>query len=267
MPRAHTEFLRSGSLPWVAAPGGWARADCETRLLSQDAASGACSLLLKYPPGWSGSVCLACDEEQFVLSGDLWVGATKYSAGDYAYWPARCARGAMGTRRGCTVLTFFEGVVAPTVPADYDESELIEKVSTSAMAWAPPSDATLAAGRVGRKVLKPSERSGGRTWLLKIEADGSNPFEISGVERHPCVEEMFLLEGDMAMTCGTMRKGDYFWRPPMIPHGPMGTRDGFLGFFRAKEGAFDTEWSVTEEAIPWDAPYSPTLPDELPVPR
>ncbi len=202
-----------------------------------------------------------------MLSGDLSIGSTDYGESDYAYWPARHARGRMTTQEGCTVLTFFEGRPQPMAPADDSASELIEKLATTDMAWAAPSDATLAAGRVSRKVLKPNERSGGRTWLLKIDAADGDPFEIHGVERHPCVEEMFLLEGDMAMTCGTMHAGDYFWRPPMIPHGPMGTRQGFLGFFRAKEGAFDTEWSVSKDPIPWDAPYSPTLPNESSIPR
>ena len=251
----------------MAVPASWSRTGCDVVVLSVDGESGACSLLLYYPPGWSATVCLSCDEELFVLSGDLRIGATDYARGDYAYWPARCARGLMSSEEGCTALTFFEGRPQSTAPADYDRGALIEKLATSTMEWSPPSDATLEAGRVSRKVLKPTERSGGRTWLLKIDATAGDPFEIRGVERHPCVEEMFLLDGDMAMTCGTMLAGDYFWRPPMIPHGPMGTRLGFLGFFRAKEGAFDTEWSVTEDPIPWDARYSPTLPVESPIPR
>ena len=268
MPRPHVEFIKSREMRWLAVPGTSPRYGCEMILLSEDVVSGACSLLLRYPPGWTcGHVeRLHADEEVFILSGELRVAGTRLVLGDYAYWPAGFGRHEMLTRSGCTALTFFERAPRASTRDCYDQNELIVRLSTADMPWRAPSDESLDAGRVTRKVLKETALDGGRTWLLKIDAD-SDPFEINGVERHPCVEEMFLLEGDMAMTCGTMRPGDYFWRPPMIAHGPMGTRNGFLGFFRAKEGSFATEWSPAAEPIAWDAPYRPILPRQSALPR
>ena len=262
MPRPHIEFLKSAALPWQPTPAEWARPACETRLLSRDPDSGASTALVRYPAGWSADVSLASDEEIFVLEGTIDTDDRSYRVADYAYLPAGFAREHMRSSTGATVLTFFEPGAA-----EYDSAELVEKLATSRMPWVAPSDPTLEANRVGRKVLKPVARDGGRTWLLRINAEPAAPFEIMGVERHPCVEEMFLLDGDMSMTCGVMREGDYFWRPPMIPHGPMGTRRGFLGFFRAKEGSFSTEWTEPDGPIEWDAPYSPTLPSWPSMPR
>lgn len=263
MPRSHTEFLRSDSVPWELIPSDAPRAGCERRLLSEDPDTGACSLLMRYPPGWSvtSPLCLSSDEEVFVLDGDLATGAASLTAGDYAYWPAGYPRGPTSSVRGCTMLTFFESAPRVGEGMDYDRGELVERLPTADIAWSAPSEQSFDVKRVGRKVLKPAARDGGRTWLLRIDADEASPFEINGVERHPCVEEMFLLSGDIAMTCGTMQRGDYFWRPPNVPHGPMGTRSGFLGFFRAKEGRFATTWSEPAVPIPWDAPYRPILPE------
>ncbi len=262
MPRPHTEFLKTAAMPWQEVPARWPRAGCRIKMLSADAESGACSVLILYPRSWSldGDRVPSCDEELFVIDGDLVIGERCYGEGAYAYLPAGYPRETMRSDGGAVVLTFFEGAPVAAASRDYDRSQLIEMLDTNAMDWADPSDATLDRGRVRRKVLKHVAPDGGRTWLLKIDTADGRPFEINGIERHPCVEEMLLLEGDMAMTCGTMRAGDYFWRPPMIPHGPMGTRGGFFALFRAKEGRFSTEWSAPDVPISWDAPYRPILP-------
>jgi len=46
-----------------------------------------------------------------------------------------------------------------------------------------------------------------------------------------------------------MTAGSYFWRPGMVEHGPMLTRDGGLFFFRTKGGGMD----VTHVPVPgWE---------------
>ena len=117
---------------------------------------------------------------------------------------------------------------------------------------------------VGLLLLKPDNAIGERTWLLRVAASESEPFVIDGIERHPCVEELFVLSGLLAMPCGILQAGAYFWRPPGIPHGPTGIRDDFLGLFRAREGAFSTEWSPADTPVDWDPPYRPVLPDGYP---
>lgn len=259
MPRPHVEFLKTHEMPWEAVPAAWARGGAERRLLSEDPVSGACSVLLRFPPDWSADAAPDCDEEFFVLDGEFGIGDIVYQRGDYAYLPRGSRRGSMHSAAGAEVMTFFEGKPLTLSRGPFDDAPAIERLRSSEMPWSDPSDRTLAPRGVGRKLLRPDAADGSRTWLLRIDAQDGEPFEINGVERHPCVEEMLLIEGDMTMTCGTMLEGDYFWRPPMIPHGPMGTRSGFLGLFRAKEGSFSTAWSEPAAPIDWDAPYRPIL--------
>jgi hypothetical protein len=60
-----------------------------------------------------------------------------------------------------------------------------------------------------------------------------------------------MLRGDILLgTRGTMTSGSYFWRPGMVEHGPMFSRDGGLFFFRTKGGSMD----VTHVPVPgWKA--------------
>ncbi len=61
-------------------------------------------------------------------------------------------------------------------------------------------------------------------------------------EIHSTVEEAFLIRGDVLVgTRGEMGPGSYFWRPGLIEHGPMASRNGTLFFFRTKLGGLDLE--------------------------
>ena len=58
-----------------------------------------------------------------------------------------------------------------------------------------------------------------------------------------------------------MTPGSYFWRPGMVKHGPMGSRNGTLFFFRTKRGGLDLEvtdvpgWEGMIEAYRAREPY------------
>jgi anti-sigma factor ChrR (cupin superfamily) len=269
MPREHTEFIQAQLLPWQPMNADSPRPGAEGKSLSIDQASGASSSIIAYPGGWRmpGPHVLLCDEEFYVLRGALDINGNRYEAGDYAYLPSTYPRDSMVSRAGCEVLTFFEGppVVRWGEAGDggFDATSLIEHLKTAAMDWIAPSEAAIARPGVGRKVLRPDSDQGERSWIMKIEASESNPFAVNGLETHPCVEEMYLLEGSFVMPSGLMTAGAYFWRPAGIPHGPMGTKAGFLALFRCKEGAFSTRWSEPATALSWDAPYRPVLPQEL----
>ena len=272
MPREHLEFIQAQDLPWAPLTGESARSGADIKILSRDESSQACSTIIRYSAGWSVTEphSLTCDEEFYVLDGTIRIGEIEYNEGDYAYLPAGFWRNRMESSNGSAVLTFFEGraenAFGSKSASSFDSAKLIAKVSTSGANWIGASDPKVASSRVGRLVLRPDSPDGERTWLLHANASADEPFEVNGVEQHPCVEEMFLLEGDFAMTCGLMRTGAYFWRPPMIKPGPMGTRNGFLGLFRAKEGGFSTQWSDPPGPIEWDAAYEPVLPDGVDVP-
>ena len=83
------------------------------------------------------------------------------------------------------------------------------------------------------------------------------------LEKHPYVEEMYQLDGEISTNVGVMRRGAYFWRPPQVSHGPIASRPGFLALFRSNGGARSTDWSAEEYPVVWDAPSRPVLPDSL----
>ena len=264
MPREHLEFIQTQALPWERFDSASLRPGAGFKQLSQDLLTGATSNLVRYPAGWSlgREQALACDEEFFVVDGELAIGSIVYGPGDYAYLPAGHNRIGMSSGEGATVMTFFEGALL-LGDASFPQSGAIEHVQSAQLPWASAGDSKIASSQVGLKVLRLAN-NGDRTWLLNIEVAEGQPFEINGIETHPCVEETFVLQGDMAMPMGQMYEGAYFWRPPNVPHGPMGTQYGFYGLFRCKEGGpFSTDWSPTGDPIDWEAPYRPVLPSAM----
>ena len=252
MPRPHTEFIQQQSVEWqtgIVPVDGVA-----TRILSSDNESGAMTMINRYPAGIEigEAYAMDVDKEFFVLEGEMRINDVSYRSGDYAYMPAGYVRHATAFPEECKVLTFYGG------KTDAPVGELIDRICTSDAEWGEASDPNVASASIRRLVLRPDTPSGERTWILRLETD--EPFEIRGTERHPCVEEMYLLDGDIHMCTGVMTAGAYFWRPPHIEHGPTGSRAGFTALFRAKEGRFETEWSEPDQAIPWDRPYTPILP-------
>ncbi len=263
MPRPHLEFVQSQMLAWRPLEPQSGRAGVERKLLSADPDSGASSNIFRYPAGWqiAAPQRLGCAEELYVLWGDLRINAIDYGPGDYAYLPAGYSRHAMGSVNGAVVVTFLEARLTPATADAPVAAGLIDCVRGNELPWGKAVGSELDTAAVGFKLLRLDPDNGDRTWLLNIDVTPGEAFEINGVERHPCVEETFLLQGDMAMPMGRMRTGAYFWRPPHIPHGPMGTQTGFLGLFRCKEGGpFATEWSEARGPIDWQAPYAPILP-------
>lgn len=235
------------------------------KTLSTDPESGARTAIVRYPAGLSlpSTFSRACDEELYVLDGRLLIDDIELGPGSYAYIPAGYSRRLTASVEGCDVLTFFEGRADPDPRVrEHDPQALIGPIDTRTASWGAATDPKVASANIGRLELRPDSPTGERTWLLRLEVDGGR-YPMNGVERHPCVEEMFLLEGDIAMRTGVLRTGAYFWRPAGIPHGPMGSETGFVALFRAKEGAFETEWSETCADVPWGADYAPILPGSI----
>ena len=55
-------------------------------------------------------------------------------------------------------------------------------------------------------------------------------FQETQPERHPVIQEIFVLSGDVAGPQGIMRAGSYVWRPENITHGPYGSTTGAVFF-------------------------------------
>ena len=265
MARDHLEFIQSQVLSWITLPETAARPGVACKVLSRDPDSGAVSVILKYPAGFEIGQPhhLDNDEEFFVLEGEIHIGDTVYGPRTYAYLPDGYPRGAMRAPDGAAVLTFFEGPHKNVFDGtkDFDRTALVKRIAAGEQSWGDQVDPKVVGAGLEKLMLRLDERTGERTWLLTMGAT-ENATEAP-LETHPHVEELFLLDGEISMPQGLLKRGAYFWRPGGVQHGPIGTRAGCTCFFRSKEGPFSTDWTSHTETIVWDAPYRPTLPSAL----
>lgn len=268
MARPHIEFIQAQALGWRTLGDNASRPGTTAKPLSYDQDSKAVTQIVRYPAEWSldQEHYLQCDEEFYVLSGTLTINNTPYEEGDYAYLPAGFPRTTMASRDGADVITFFEGAhsrVAGSAPDGlYDERKLVDRVQSRSVAWGGANDPKVASPGVKYLALSRDPDTGDTTWLLDIDETGMTG-EVNRLETHPVVEEVFVLSGEMHMPMGVLKKGAYFWRPPGISHGPVGTKTGALGLFRCKGGPLTTEWSEDAHPVQWNAPYDPILPEAV----
>ena len=267
MARPHTEFIQVQALPWQRGLYGGARNDVQSKVLSVDDESGASTVIVRYPPGWSRSEpeVLGADEEMFVLQGDLVVNGVGYQSYSYAYLPAGHERHAAASTNGAVVLTFFESEPVKALDGDKFRSDggLVEHIDTNMQEWnRHTSDPKVPTGLL-TKTQRIDPDTGDRTWLNARQPGGIVDGFMGSREYHPVVEEMFILSGDLYVERGVMRPGAYFWRPPHIHHGPFGTRAGMFMLGRSKGGPLVNCWTEQKYKFSFDPPHQPDLPPEL----
>jgi hypothetical protein len=259
MARPWIEFIQAQQIPWVADDLSGMRPGVEVRTLSLDDETGACSLLARYPAGWSGGPeTLGVDHEFLVLEGSLQSGDRTYGRLSYAHLPAGYAAPGWSSPEGAVALTFFSARPALVQgPVDYDPERLVEYLDAMQITYTGNFHPEFPPG-AGRKVLFTDPRTKETSWIL-----GTLPLRwAERQEVHPVVEEMYLISGEVHGNRGVMRPGAYFWRPPNIPHGPYGTMTGNVYFFRTKGGPLVTEY-IDGDSFAWDRGYDPALPDQL----
>jgi hypothetical protein len=260
MARSWIEFIQSQRLPWERQTLAAVRPGAESKVLSRDDETGACSLLVRYPAGYEGAAgALAADDELLVLDGDLQVGERRFAPYAYAHWPAGYDAGAWRSSGGATVLEFFSAAPARAhAPIAYDPARLVEHVDALQVPYTGNFHPEFPPG-AGRKILFQDPVTRDTTWLL-----GTLPLRwAERSEVHPTVEEMYLLAGEVHGNRGVMQPGAYFWRPGGVPHGPYGTKTGNLYFFRTKGGQLSTTYVPPEKPFRWWPEYDPVLPAEL----
>ncbi|MFF4237226.1 cupin domain-containing protein [Actinomadura geliboluensis] len=267
MGRPFIEFIQSQAVPWQDGLYGRGGAEVESKLLSLDEESGASSLLVRYPAGYAreeGVHHMEVDEEFLVLHGALTISGVEYGKYSYGHFPAGTVTSGVESRSGAVVLTFFSGeprLREGDAPAGMlDERRLVTKVDGFAGEWGGNFHPTFPPG-AGRKFLRRDPVDGEETWLL-----GTMPLRSGRKpEKHPVVEEMYLLAGELAGPLGLMRAGCYFWRPPEEWHGPFGSPTGNLMLFRTKGGPLSTVYTEHDVDFTWTPEHRPILPPELAV--
>jgi len=264
MTRPHIEFLQSQLVAWRNDRLRSLRDGVQVKVLSEDPIDGACSLLVKYPAGFSSPRGVATvDDEFLVLEGSLTIGELEYSEFSYAHLPGGFESGPWSSRNGAVVLEFFSATPErAAAPFAYDERRLVLHKDAMHVPYTGNFHPQFPPG-AGRKMLYQDPITQDATWLLGTLA-------LRWAERsevHPTVEEMYLLGGEVHGDRGIMRPGAYFWRPPHLPHGPYGTQTGNLYFFRTKGGNLSTNYVDPRKPFHWWPQYDAILPPELDAAR
>jgi hypothetical protein len=237
--RPHIEFIQSLEIEPAAISRGPFEGATQ-RLLSADGEHGDHTALVSVRAGWSGDLgSTDRPAEIFALAGELALDGAPLGPGAYSYVrPCRRARPLEAHTDG-HLLVMVERI------SDARDEDRAEVVDSGALRWADRSIAAVPPGLVIKR-LRDDPETGDRTWLAALAPGWTE----ERAEIHPTVEEAFLIRGDGLLgERGEMTGGCYFWRPPMVLHGPMTTRNGQLVFFRTKGGTI----SVTYETVPgWE---------------
>jgi hypothetical protein len=258
--RPWIEFIQSQRLPWQSHDPWGVRPGVEIKVLSHDDETGAASLIVRYPVGFTAAPsAFNIDEEVLILEGGLKVGAQALDHLGFAHWPAGYRIGGISSPNGAIVLTFLSGLPKRLPePAEYRPDRLVEKLDAYQVSYTGNFHPKFPPG-AGRKKLFEDPVTHDTSWLL-----GTLPLRWSETaEVHPTVEEMYLISGETHGNRGVMRPGAYFWRPAGAPHGPYGTVTGNLYFFRTKGGPLSTDYVPPAESFQWWPKYNPVLPEQL----
>lgn len=269
MARPWIEFLFTQHLPWAQGLYGGARPDVDSKVLSMDESAGDSSVIIRYPAGWARTApeALTAEEEFFVLDGAIEINGQMYERECYANLPAGYVRKSAKSANGCVALTFFdsEPALSNDHTGSYNPDNVIEFINTFDMKWdSATADPSLEWMGNRRKVLKWNREYDQKETFLFTTPPHIYPDNWAcPTLTHPCVEESFMLAGEITGPYGRMTEGAYFWRPEEKPHGPFGSRDGGFSLIRFKYGKHINVWAEEDLPYHYDFPYKPELPAGL----
>lgn len=267
MARDHIEFFHTQQLAWEqellsAFPG------VQGKTLSVDRESGARSVLLRFPPGWAQPAPqqFPAGQELYVLDGAIEINDRHYGLDCYAHLPAGTVRHAASTPSGCDMIAFFDrepASPAAGAPAREAGPPAVPYLNAHEMAWeCEGMDPFYADWGLKWKILLHDPDTSATTMLVSMPpqvhpANWQGPREI-----HDCMEEAFMLAGDLYTHNGVFHQGMYFYRPPRIHHGPFASRFGCLILVRV-DGVLENNWTQDEMAVTFDPTHAPVLPPGL----
>lgn len=271
--RPHIDFLQAQNVAWQNAdwlgfPGA------HVKILSRDDTSGAVSCVLSVTPDTKrANAALAFDEEIYALDGIVSFGGESFGENSYAFLPSGFADNSFaGPSSGVAHLLYFRGDNrAPETDPTRIANRLVRKIDLTTGAWDGNFD-KFGLGSMSTtarmRVLREDPFTQETTYITATIAFRQG----ERAERHPIVQEFFLLSGELAGEFGVMQAGAYCFRPPMAKHAPYGSQTGAVIFFRGLGGKQETYWEDPEFKLSFHPPHKPILPENLialgkPVPR
>lgn len=227
--REHIEFVRQRDVAWTSFDPHGAPSRRRVKYLTRGVDSAAFSGLVRLPVGFEApSGAHTRQIELYVLDGLLGVGDVECGPNTYLFVPAGAGYGPVVARDETTILAHYEGSADQVEPSSDAEPTIID---TDSWEWTWGAGVGLPKG-LCHKTVRYDEATGERTFLLGVVPWWDSPL----LEFHPCVEECYVIQGDMFMDnvaeLGAMGPGDYFWRDPWVSHGPMRTKGGFIALLR-----------------------------------
>lgn len=230
MARERVEFIESDDVPAEAVLAG-PFAGIERRMLSADDRAADHTALGHFPARWSRAIAGPSPVELFCLRGEAEIAGRRLRPGCYAYVPSGARDAVLSTSAPAEILIMVE----PERDADPDAR--VEVADQAQIAWHMPGPNPDRALGIAIKLFREDPLTKDWTWVSAVV-----PGWLSRrAEVHPTIEECFMLRGDILLgERGVMHAGSYFWRPPLVEHGPMYSRDGAFFFFRTKGGSLTT---------------------------
>jgi hypothetical protein len=192
------------------------------------------------PPAWKGTSggMPGRSMEIFVVEGSLTIADIGLPPGGYAFLPAGSLGFNMESKEGARILYF----VNDTDPESIIRSPII--IDAGLLDWAPTNSSGIAT-----KELRNDPGNGAKTWLLRIEAGSSVPWQSSSALR-----EGYLLRGDYQHSecvlgevhTSQYLQGGYFYRPAgTVNGGPLsGGETDAVWFLRETERGEETTVSA-----------------------
>mgnify|MGYP000678184892 CR=1 FL=1 len=216
-------------------------ATVEFKQLSFDEETGARTLLVELPPGWTQPPGYhSADLEMFVVEGGIRVGDRPVGRYSYAYYPAGYSH-SFGTEEGATVIQFWSGepdyVASAESKPGTDVDSVVDglryhDVPTKGPASLPKfrDEPVMQNSPVHVKLLRLDESTGQKTWIATspggypvMSGEGDLPLWSSSAGW----QEGYLLAGDMTVgeclpegqVAGEYSPDGYFFRPAGNRHG------------------------------------------------
>jgi hypothetical protein len=269
MARPHCMFVQAQDVPWQKGfANGAARHDLDVKVLSLDDVTGACTTIVRYPPGWVRSTphYLTCHEEILVLDGEISINAESFGRRCYANFPKGWQRHSVTSSTGAVVLTMLSAApelhdgIAPS--GLYDEKLYVPRqdiMREGLETWTENPYTRYIKG-TGVRPLRQDPYTGEISILYS-----ALPFRyMSKRWTHPVVQEMFVLAGEYAINdVGLMCPGSYAWWRENELHGPYGSLTGFMMFIRTDGGPLSNHIPPEIVEVDYNAPYNPKVPDRL----
>jgi hypothetical protein len=251
MARDHVEFIEWDDVAAEPVSHG-AFAGIRRRMLSADGGGADHTALGHFPAGWSNAIGGASPIELFCLAGAGAIAGERLRPGCYAYVPSRPGDAVLCVSEDSDILIMVEPERPP------EPGARVEVKDQAQIAWHMPGPNPDRALGIAIKLFREDPLTNDWTWVSAVV-----PGWLSRrAEVHPTIEECFMLRGDILLgSRGVMHAGSYFWRPPLVEHGPMYSRDGAFFFFRTKGGSLTTTfvdvpgWEDQVERYAGGAPF------------